>query len=162
MKPFAFAKSQNFRVFAKGNNNKVSSLTDMPSCVPFVFAKGIIGKYCPLGKTKWFSQHDLMIKSHVIKPTCFASTQWHSRSQWLCNYNGTSGLCNYKASQWFSTGSVGVIPCEVITEPCRHLLRLDSWFKYSITKLGKSGSVRTRTSTKLERLTWNRMTHRYF
>ncbi len=43
------------------NNNKVSSLADMPSCVPFVFAKGIIGEYCPLGKTKWLSQHDLLM-----------------------------------------------------------------------------------------------------
>ena len=35
------------------NKNKVSSLADMASCVPFVFAKGIIGVYCPLGKTKY-------------------------------------------------------------------------------------------------------------
>ncbi len=42
------------------NNNKVSSFADMPSCVPFVFTKGIIGVYCPLGKTKWFSQHDFI------------------------------------------------------------------------------------------------------
>ena len=33
------------------DNNKVSSRTDMQSCGPFVFAKGIIGDYCPLGKT---------------------------------------------------------------------------------------------------------------
>ena len=57
------------------NNNKVSSRADTPSCGPFVFAKGIIGVYCPFGKAKWFSQHDLIIKCQVIKPTCFASTQ---------------------------------------------------------------------------------------
>ncbi len=38
------------------NNNKVSSLADMTSCIPFVFAKGIIGVYYPFGETKWFSQ----------------------------------------------------------------------------------------------------------
>ncbi len=31
------------------DNNKVNSRTDMASCVPFVFAKGIIGVHCPLG-----------------------------------------------------------------------------------------------------------------
>ncbi len=43
------------------DNNKVNSQTDIASCVPFVFAKGIIGVHCPLGKTKWFIQHNLMI-----------------------------------------------------------------------------------------------------
>ncbi len=57
MKPFAFTKPHDFRVFTKEDmkivdNNKVNSRTDMASCVPFVFAKGIIGLNCPLGKTK--------------------------------------------------------------------------------------------------------------
>ncbi len=34
------------------DNNKVNSQTDMASCVPFVFAKGIIEVHCPLGKTQ--------------------------------------------------------------------------------------------------------------
>ncbi len=79
------------------NKNKVSSPADMPSCGPLVFAKGIIGVYCPLGKTKWFSQHNLLIESHVIQPTCFANTQWPSQSQWLCYYNGTPRFCPNKA-----------------------------------------------------------------
>ncbi len=49
------------------DNDKVSSRGDMPSCGPFVFAKGIIGIHYPLDKTKWFSQHDLITQSHVKK-----------------------------------------------------------------------------------------------
>ncbi len=47
----------------------------------------------------------------------FASTQWPLRSQWLCNYNGTTRLCPYKASQWFSIESAltesGVVTIEI-------------------------------------------------
>ena len=32
------------------NNNKLTSRADMPSCVPFVFAKGIIVAYCALSQ----------------------------------------------------------------------------------------------------------------
>ncbi len=63
----------------------------MPSCDPFVFAKGIIGIYCPLNK------------NIVIQPTgfnntnpCsgFTNTKWCLQSQWLFYYNET---------RWFLT-----------------------------------------------------------
>ncbi len=39
----------------------------MQSCGPFVFAEGINGIYCPLGKTKAFCQHDLKGKGHLFQ-----------------------------------------------------------------------------------------------
>ncbi len=64
--------------------------------------------------------------NHVIQPTCFVSTQWHSQSQWLCNYNGTPGLCPDKASWWFSIESAWP---KMIWYPLPVILFLPIWIK---------------------------------
>ncbi len=49
--------------------------------------------------------HDYCVFTNPVwqEVICFVSTQWHSQSQWLCNYNRTTKLCPDKASWWFST-----------------------------------------------------------
>ena len=85
---------------------------------------------------------------------------------------------------FYSPTPYWVIPCEAVTRPCGHRLRFASWsdillisieialiwhirsyFSYwnrwNISKLGQSGSVRARTSTYVERLTWNDSTSKF-